>query len=74
MKTRKEILALHHDSALGKSLEEEINLKSLQERQKSLKPGEEYDKLKEAIKAKEENIKRIAIVLKIVEDMTGEEK
>ncbi len=74
IKTRKEILEAHHDSALAKLLEDEINLKSLKQRAKGMKPGEDYDKLQEAITAKETNLKRIGIVLKIVEDMIKVEK
>jgi len=68
MKTRKEILEAHHDSALAKRLESEINLEALRQREEGVKPGAEYDKLQEAIEAKVISIERIDTVLKIIED------
>jgi len=73
MKTKKEILESHHDSALGKLLEEKINLVALEKRTKELKPGADYDKVQEAINAKKENVERIELVLSIIEDMIKEE-
>ena len=73
MKTKKEILESHHDSALGKLLEEQINLIALEKRTKEVKPGTEFDKIQEAINAKKENVKRIELVLGIIEDMIKEE-
>jgi hypothetical protein len=74
MKTRKEVLGQHHDSALTKLLEEEINLKSLKNRVKETKPGTDFNKLQESIKTKELNIKIIEEVLKIIEELYGKEK
>ncbi|MCK5019112.1 MAG: hypothetical protein KAS32_18775 [Candidatus Peribacteraceae bacterium] len=74
MKTRKEILEAHHDSALAKRLEDEINLTALKQRAKGLKPGTDYDAVQEAINAKESNLEKIDIVLKIVEELIEKEK
>ena len=74
MKTRKEMLEAHHDSALAKRLEEEINLESLSQRIKDMKPGTDHDKLQEAINAKKANLERIDEILKIIESKIKEEK
>ena len=74
LRSRMSILESHHDSALAKLLEDEINLESLEQRAKKTKPGSDYDKLQEAIKMKKTNMERINVVLKIIEDKIKKEK
>lgn len=69
MKTRKEILEQHHDSALAKLLEDEINLESLKNRAKETKPGADFDELQNKIGVFEKRIERVKEVLKIIDNM-----
>ena len=73
IKTREEILESHHNSALAKLLEDEVNLRALKKRQKEMKPGKAYEKIQLTIDAKKTNLERVTLVLKIIKEMIEEE-
>ena len=73
MKTRLDILELDHDSALTQKIENEINLRDLNNKSLVIKPGEEYNKVIQTIEAKKKLNTALEDVLKIIEEMMKEE-
>jgi len=73
MKTRLEILELDHDSALTQKIENEINLRDLTRKSLILRPGEEYNKVVQAIESKKKLVEALVGVLALIEEMMAEE-
>lgn len=69
IKTRKDILEEDHNSALTQLIENEINLTNLEEKSIILTPGDEFNKIQEAIKIRKANIEQINKVLLTIEKM-----
>ena len=74
MKTRKEILEVHHDSALAQAIAEEVNIKHLERKIIIIKPGDEYDKIQKMVVVKKSKLKNLKEVLTVIEDLLKEEK
>jgi predicted transcriptional regulator len=74
IKTRKDILEEDHNSALTQLIENEINITILEAKVSATKPGDEFNKIQEALKVRKANVDQINKVLKTIEDMMLTEK
>ena len=74
MKTRKEILEAHHDSALAQAIAEEVNVKHLERKVIVIKPGDEYNKIQNMLNSKKSNLKNLTEVIAVIDDMLKEVK
>jgi len=74
LKTRFEILEADHDSAVAQLIENQINLRMLEEKVIITVPGEEYNKLAESVKVRRGNVEHISNVISTIEKMMEEEK
>ena len=74
MKTRKEILIAHHDSALAQWIAEEVNIKHLERKMLIIKPGDEYNKIQSMLTTKKSKAKNLGEVVKVIEDLLEELK
>lgn len=74
MKTRKEILEIHHDSALAQLVAEEVNIKHLERKTLIIKPGDEYNKIQNMLTTKKSKVKNLGEVINVIEDMLKGEK
>jgi hypothetical protein len=72
-KTRLEVLEADHDSALAQLIENEINLRILEEKVIITVPGEEYNKLAESVKVRKGNVEHINKVISTIDKMMEEE-
>jgi hypothetical protein len=74
MKSRKEILEGFHDQALGKLLENKINLGLAESRVLIMKPGEEYDETQKTIISLKKSIANFEKMIEIIELMIHDTK
>lgn len=74
MKTRKEILEAHHDSALAQAIAEEVNVKHLERKVIVIKPGDEYNKIQNMLNSKKSKLKNLTEVIAVIDDMLKEVK
>ena len=72
MKTKKEILGNFHDQALGKLLENKINLGLAESRIIILKPGEECNQIQKNMVGMKKSITNFGKMLEIIEGMMKE--
>ena len=72
LQTKKQILEGYHNQALGKVLENKINLGLSEFRLSKTKPGEEYEKIKKGIEGQKTSIDNFTKMLEIINKMMGE--
>jgi len=73
MKTRLEILEEHHDQALKKSLETEINLRTVKKKSIILQPGDAHVQIQKEISKYEKIIKAYKEIIDTIEILIKEE-
>ena len=74
MKTRKELLETHHDSALAQAIAEEVNIKHLERKVIVIKPGNEYTKIQNILTSKKSKLSNLKEVIVVIDEMLKEEK
>lgn len=74
MKSKLEILEGFHDQALGKLLENQINLRTAEKRSIVLKPGKEYDDVQKKISNFKSVVATFEKLVETIEDFIKEAK